>query len=332
MDTRNAPWGCPLCPQRGTSPTRPWHGTTPPIPDRPHRSPGSRRSWSLLTATPKAGAARRAAAGSRAAALQSRGRGARAAPGARPSPHLGHVSLLLSKSNVKVFLPPRFQALSAPSKSGQAVCLFPKYFVYAARTNPGSLGNAEPSYGSRRRGQTPPFPVKAITQEELPSAQQHPSFDRTLACNAYSRERFPWQVPKVGNVGWKNLRAAGRGVLRGFGKRQEALGVLRQGKGLTASACARAASPSTLALPKANGRQGKAGGKSTEQPAPAGQPLGHGASPAEPPAARQPLGASLLAALFTSAGISHLPSPSRRARARVGRCQGNRSPGEDSLR
>ena len=57
-------------------------------------------------------------------------------------------------------------------------------------------------------------------------------------------------------------------MLRGFGKMQEALGVLRQGKRLTAVP-AHEASLIIFALPKANAMQGKAGGKSTEQPPPA---------------------------------------------------------------
>lgn len=36
------------------------------------------------------------------------------------------------RSSVKVFLPLGFQALPSPSKSRQAICLFPKYCVYTA--------------------------------------------------------------------------------------------------------------------------------------------------------------------------------------------------------
>lgn len=112
---------------------------------------------------------------------------------------------------------------------------------------------------------------------------------------------------------------------------EEAPRVLRQGKWLTAVP-AREALSIIFVLPKANGTQGKAGGKSTERLVTAGQQPRHGTSPAEPPAAHQPLHASLLAALFTSVRISHSPSLSRQACVRVGRCQRNRSPGEDLLR
>lgn len=94
---------------------------TPLSPDRPHWCPGCCRSWSLSNATGK-DELLGAAAGSWAAAPRSRGR-CRAVPCARPSPHLGHVSLLLSKSNIKVFLPPASKrSPRRPSLDKPSVC------------------------------------------------------------------------------------------------------------------------------------------------------------------------------------------------------------------
>jgi len=192
--------------------------------------------------------------------------------------------------------------------------------VYAARTNSGSWEMRGPPTDLKRVARPIRSPLKTITQENLrlgsASTQQHWSLNQIPVCDSYSRECFPQQDPSA---------------LRAFGKMQEALRVSQEGKRLTAVP-KRKASPIIFVLPKANRTQGKAGGRSTERLATARQQPWHGTSPAELPAAQQSLHASLLAALFTSARILPLPSPSRQARARVGRCQGNRSPGEDLLR
>lgn len=77
---------------------------------------------------------------------------------------------------------------------------------------------------------------------------------------------FLGKTQEVGNFGQKNFRAAGCSVLHGFGKMQEALRVLQQGKWLMAVPACKA-SLIIFVLPKANRTQGKAGGQSTEQPA-----------------------------------------------------------------
>lgn len=118
----------------------------------------------------------------------------------------------------------------------------------------------------------------------------------------------------------KTLKKRDAACAVGLGRREKHLRRgFTAGKMAHGSAHRRSIAHRLRAAQSAPGTPGKAGGKSTERLA-----------MAEPPAARRSLHAPSLPALFTSAGIS--PSPSRRARARVGRRQGNRSPGEDSLR
>lgn len=221
-----------------------------------------------------------------------------------------------------------------PSLNKPSVCFQNILYMLLAQT-PAPWETRSPPTDLKHVARPLCSPVKTIIQEKLhlgsASISSAGHLTRYLSAIFTPGNVFLGKTQKVGNFGQQNIRAAGCSVLRGFGKMQEALRVLRQGKWLSAVP-ARKASPIIFVLPKANGTQGKAGGKSTERLAMAGQQPRRSVSPAEPPAARQSLHASLLAALFTSVRISHSPSPSRQARARVGRCQGNRSPGEDSLR